>query len=259
MERALIRLFKEPKLDSPAFVEGLPGIGHVGKLAAEHLVAELKAEKVGEIYSPSFPPQVLIKTDGTVELMKNELFFWKGKKPQNDLLLLVGNSQGLTPEGQYDLADKILDVAEKFGVKRLYTLGGFATGKLVEEPKVFGAVTDPELAKEIEKYGVVIKGEEGGGIVGASGLLLGLGKIRGIQGVCLLGETSGYLVDAKSAQAVLEVLTKMLNVKINMTELENRAKETEKFISRLQEMERRALEQLPRRAPVSEEDLRYIG
>ncbi|MCS4541709.1 MAG: proteasome assembly chaperone family protein [Euryarchaeota archaeon] len=259
MEKTLIRLFKEPKLDNPMFIEGLPGIGHVGKLAAEHLVAELKAEKIGEVYSPSFPPQVLIKSDGTVELMKNEVFFWRGKKPQSDLLLLVGNTQGLTPEGQYDLADKILDLVEKFGVKKMFTLGGFATGKLVEEPRVFGAVTDTELAKELEKYGVVVKGEEGGGIVGASGLLLGLGKVRGMQGICLLGETSGYLVDARSAQAVLEVLTKMLGVKINMTELENRAKDTEKFISRLQEMERRALEQMPRRVPASEEDLRYIG
>ena len=55
---------------------------------------------------------------------------------------------------------------------------------------------------------VVFHGNEpGGGIIGVSGLLLGLGALRGIDAVCLMGTTSGYLVDPKAAQAVLAVLS----------------------------------------------------
>src|SRR4030066_241857 len=41
MENIVIRYLDHPKLDHPVFVEGLPGIGNVGKLAAEHLKDEL--------------------------------------------------------------------------------------------------------------------------------------------------------------------------------------------------------------------------
>jgi len=75
----------------------------------------------------------------------------------------------------------------------------------------------------------------------------------GIDGICLMGETSGYLVDPKSAQAVLTVLCKALNIDINMQALEDRAKEMEKIVARLREMEQTGMHEV-----ASEEDLRYI-
>ena len=35
-----------PKLNNPLFIEGLPGIGNVGKIAVDFLVEELKAKKL---------------------------------------------------------------------------------------------------------------------------------------------------------------------------------------------------------------------
>jgi proteasome assembly chaperone (PAC2) family protein len=63
IKRVDVRYLKDPKevnLRDPILIEGLPGIGHVGKLVADHLVKELKAEKVVEIYSHHFPPQVMV-------------------------------------------------------------------------------------------------------------------------------------------------------------------------------------------------------
>ena len=48
------------KLEDAILLEGLPGVGNVGKLAAMHLIDELKAKKCMEIYSSHFPPQVFI-------------------------------------------------------------------------------------------------------------------------------------------------------------------------------------------------------
>jgi proteasome assembly chaperone (PAC2) family protein len=58
---------KKPKLENPILIEGLPGIGNVGKLAVEHLIEKMNAVKFAEIYSRDFPPQVFINTDGTVK------------------------------------------------------------------------------------------------------------------------------------------------------------------------------------------------
>jgi uncharacterized protein (TIGR00162 family) len=171
-----------------------------------------------------------------------------------DLLILVGDHQSATNEGHYELTSAYLELAKENGVQRIYTLGGYGLGQLVEKPAVLGAVNNLALVKEMKGYGVVFKeNEPGGGIVGASGLLLGLGGLIGIDGICLMGETSGYLVDPKSAQAVLRVLCKALKTDINMQALEDRAKDMEKIVARLREMEQTGMHEV-----ASEEDLRYI-
>ncbi|MGB2841465.1 MAG: proteasome assembly chaperone family protein [Halobacteriota archaeon] len=251
MEEIEVHELKKVKLKKPVMIEGLPGVGNVGTLVAEHIIQELNAEKIFEMYSWHFPPQVLVNNDGTVRLCKNEMYAWKSKK--QDLLILSGDQQSVTNEGHYFIAERILDIAQQYDVSRIYTLGGYGIGQLVERQKVLGAANDAALVEEMKKYGVEFREEEpGGSIVGASGLLLGLGKLRGIPAVCLLGLTSGYLVDPKSAQAVLKVLCQALNLEIDMQALEERAEEMERVVERLKEMEQA---QIPRHR---EEELGYI-
>ena len=244
---------KKPELKNPILIEGLPGIGNVGKLAVEHLIDSINAVKFAELYSKDFPPQVFINTDGTVKLVNNEFYYWKAKKKkQRDLILLTGDYQGLSSHGQYELVEKILDIAEKFGVKEMFTLGGYGLGHEIETPKVLCATTDKNLVKTMKKHGAVFKkNEPGGGIVGASGLLLGLGMLRGIKGTCFMGETPGYLVDPNSAKAVLKILTKITNVNVSLAELEKKAKEIEYIAHQLREMENLSKEKT--------DDLKYIG
>lgn len=244
---------KIPKLKNPIFIEGLPGIGNVGKLAAEHLIDTMKAKKFAEIYSKDFPPQVFINPDGTVKLVNNEFFYWKAKKrSQRDLVILTGDYQGLSSQGQYELVESILDTIQSLGVKQMFTLGGYGLGREIKDPKVLFATTNVHLVKDMKKYGAVFKkNEPGGGIIGASGLLLGLGKLRGIIGTCFMGETPGYLVDPKSAKAVLKILTKVVNVKIDLSRLEEKAKEIEYIAQQLNEMETMVKEK--------PDDIRYIG
>jgi uncharacterized protein len=254
MKDVEVRWLEEPALKDAVLIEGLPGVGNVGKLAADHLIQEMKAKKFAEIHSKYFPPQVLVLPDGTVRLVNNEMYYHRSKvQGQPDLVILIGDYQGLTADGQYALADAILEICAKLGVRQVFTLGGYGTGKIQEKPRVLGAATGEKQVKEMKKHGVVFrKNEPGGGIVGASGLLLGLGMLRGMPGVCLMGETSGYLVDPKSAQSVLEILGKVLKVDLDFTELQTRAEQMDKLAQQLRDLERSA------EGP-NEEDLRYIG
>ena len=249
----IVVVFKEkPVLKEPILVEGLPGVGNVGKLAAEHLVDQLKAVKFAEMFSKFFPPQVLVNDAGTIRLVSNEMYYVQRPDASNDIVIMIGDYQGLTPDGQYELSDKTLKIAKDLGVRRIFTLGGYGLGKMIEKPRVLGAATDIELVEEMKNSGVTFsKGEPGSGIVGASGLLLGLGNLYGMRSVCLMGETSGYFVDPKGAQAVLEVLAKILGVKIDFTELETKAQQIDQITSKLREAE----------PPVEpkREDLGYIG
>jgi len=257
IKRVDVRYLKEPKevnLRDPILIEGLPGIGHVGKLVADHLVKELKAEKVVEIYSHHFPPQVMVLEDGTIRMPRNEVYAWKSKNKSPDLLILVGDFQSISNEGHFELVNAYIEVAKAFGVKRIYTLGGYGVGRLVEEPYVVGASNSKDLVEEMKRYGVRFEpGEPGGGIIGAAGLLLGVSKLENIEAVCLMGVTSGYMVDPKSAKAVLEVLSKILNLEVSFEALEQRAKEMEKIIAQIKEMQEIAVQQWR-----SDEDLRYF-
>jgi proteasome assembly chaperone (PAC2) family protein len=214
-ENKVIRLKDDVKLNDPILLVGLPGVGHVGKLVVEHLIEELDAEKIIEIYSPHFPPQVLVNEDSTVKLVNNEIFACKAH--DIDLLILTGDHQSASTEGHYELGDLYLDLAEELGVSRIYTLGGFPTGQLTHTDEVIGAkILDIEIdvtpleerAKEMEK-----------------------------------------------------IAAKILDIEIDVTPLEERAKEMEKIAAQLAEMEQQQQGQqqfLPDTVS-SDEDLRYIG
>ena len=236
IETTIVEL-KKVKMKDPILIEGLPGIGFVGKIAADHMVRELKAEKIAELYSPHFPHQVIMQKNGVMRMIKNRFYLIKGKK--NDLLILVGDVQAITSEAQYEVTGKMLDYMQKKGVKLTITLGGYGTGKMHEKPRIFGIVSNKDMVEKYKKYGILF-GESKGSIIGAAGLLLGMGKIRGMKGVCLMGETHGEFVDPKSAQAVLEILAKMVDLKIDLKKLEARAKESEHFAKKMEKEARAA-------------------
>ncbi len=232
METQII-ITKKPRLKKPVLVEGLPGLGLVGKLAADHLVKKLKAKHFADLYSPHFPPQVNIQPDGTIEVPHDEFYYWKNpKKKGSDIIFLVGDYQASSPFGHYEVAGYVMDFAEEMKVKTVYTLGGYGVGYLSKKPKVFAAVTNPALKRKVEKAGA--RFEKTGGIVGAAGLLIGMAMLRDIDGVCLMGETHGQIIDARAAKAVLDVLNNLLGVKVDTKELEKRANVIEKELEKRQ-------------------------
>lgn len=244
----------EPALDDPILVEGLPGVGHVGKLAAEHLLEEFDGELVARLYSTHFPPQVSID-EGRTTLASAEFHavtIETDDGDPTDLLVLTGDHQAGDGQGHYRLTDRLLDIADEYGCERAFALGGVPTGELIEEYSVLGAATTDALIEELEGVGVEFREDEpAGGIVGVSGLILGLGERRGMEAACLMGETSGYLVDPKSAQAILDVLGELLAFDVGYGSLADRAEEMEEVIAKMQEMEQ---------GPTpTDDDLRYIG
>ena len=261
-----INVLKKPKLTNPILIEGLPGVGNIGRVTVGYIIKELGAEKFADLYSEHFFPFVMLHDNYAIHLLKNEFYYVKSKKAgQRDLILLVGDCQSLSPNGHYEVSQAILDFVKQFGVKEIFTVGGLATGAVEDSPKVMGAVSDKKLLKKYSNFGIDFNaGEKVGYIVGAAGLLLGLGNEKGMGGVCLLGETTGFpiVTDPKAAESVLRVMMKMLRLKIDLGNLEERVKEMEHFIKKVEALQKKALQSIQKdeNAPVSEkEQLRYIG
>lgn len=261
MEDILIDYKDKPELEDPIFIEGLPGVGNVGKLAVEHLRDQIGSELLAEIHSIYFPPQVLVDDEGVAELVNNRLYYSKDVGENNrDLIILTGDYQGMTPQGQYKLTDKILTIAKEYGCRTIVSLGGYGQGEMVEENRVLGAATGPDMVSKMKEYGVVFSDEHpSSGIVGASGLLLGLGKkVYDLDGICLMGETSGYFVDPGAARSVLEILIDYITIEeLDFEELDDKAEEVEDLANKVMDLDMGGGSGVQQETEKS--DLRYIG
>ena len=243
-----IKILKKIASKESVLISGLPGIGYVGKLSVDYLIQQLNAELVGEVYSKYFPPYVLINKDGLVELLKNELHIHRDESGVNTVFF-SGDSQAFSPEGQYEIAEALLDWAVENGVKKVFSLAAYVTGRTFETPNVYVTATSAEALEELKKKGGAPLDQ--GIISGENGLIMGLSKKKGVEAFCLLGETRGYqtptgqyFIDAKASKAVLKLLTSTLNLKVDMEPLEKQAKEMDDAIAKMAEVERRIKEEM---------------
>ncbi len=241
MKETYIREFMQIEARNPILIEGLPGLGLVGKIAIRYLIKQLKAQKFAYLYSPHFPYFVLVNKKGSVRLLRGAFYFWKNPKGLNDVILFTGDSQSQTIEGQYEIADRMLDFASKLGVQTITTIGGYRA-EIQTKPKVFTAATSPETLSKVVASGAVVSGS-GSPIVGTAGLILGLARFKKIEALCLLGETRGYLPDPLAARSVLEVLKNTFGFDIDLSGMDEEIAKAETMVTRLQKIEeKRALQ-----------------
>lgn len=225
---------KKVKLNKPVLIEGLPGIGNVGKIAVDFLIDELKADKLCDVFSNTMPNSVFVNEDNLVELPLIEVFYKKTKNG-NDLLLLSGDVQPLSEESSYDFSEKMLELVQSHNGKEIVTLGGIGLPSAPKKPRVFCTGNSKKMISEFKKktkihdklYGIV------GPIVGVSGLLVGLADKKNIKGVALLAETYGHpmYLGMKGAKEMLKVLKSKFNFKINLKKFEENMGQIESEIS----------------------------
>jgi len=187
-------------------VQGLPGFGNVGKIAAQLLIKFCGAKPFVEMYSPSFPDYVSINSKGICHLPRYE--FYAAPMEKNDFVVMTGDTQPSFDDvvAHYTICGEVMDFIKKQGCNFIVTIGGMPITE--EKAQVYVAATSPRLAQEFMDKGAVIYSK--GRIVGATGLMLGLAKENKMEGVCLLGSTSGFTADRGAGFSVFKFLMKAL-------------------------------------------------
>jgi hypothetical protein len=206
VDQSYFREVSKPVLKSPIFVQGLPGFGNVGKIAAHLVIKFCGAKPFMDLYSPSFPDYVSISSKGVCNLPRYE--FYAAPMEKNDFIVMTGDTQPSFDDvsGHYAICDEILDAVQKYACSMIITIGGMPMTE--EKAQVYVAATSPRLAQEFMDKGAVIYSK--GRIVGATGLMLGLAKERGLEGLCLLGATTGFRSDRGAGFSVFKFLMKAL-------------------------------------------------
>jgi uncharacterized protein (TIGR00162 family) len=256
MKETVIKELTKVEPKNPILIEGLPGLGLVGKIATRYLIRQLKAQKLAYLYSPHFPYFVLVSKKGSVRLLRGTFYFWKNEKGESDLILFTGDSQAQTIEGQYEISNSILDFAQKHGVKLIITIGGYRVE--TDNPRVVAAATSQSLLDRALQANAVIS-PMGSPIVGTAGLILGLAPFRRIEALCLLGETRGYLPDPKAAKSVLEVLLKILGINVDLAGLDAEIAKAESMVARLRKIEEKRMLQAEEMRREEDKKITYIS
>ncbi len=227
MAKTLIKFHRKPKLKSPYLVIGWPDAGQVGVKVVSYLKDKLGAREFGEIELSDFSlmPHSMIR-DGVMEALefpRSEFSYWKGKGRANDIVLFRSAQPVFN---QYGLANLVLDAAEKLGVCRIYGVGGlYAKVPHTIKARVLSVINKQELKEYVRHYGVESTMDYHGP-TSMNGLVMGLAKGRGLEGIALWGQVPGYIAEMPNpmvAQSVLEVLTKVLNLEIDRAEIEAEA------------------------------------
>lgn len=216
MEKPFFREIFHPNLDHPLFVQGLPGFGNVGRIAAHLLINFYNAKLFAEFYSPSFPDYVKVDSKGICTLPKYEFYFAPIEK--SSIVIMTGETQPSFDDVQahYQVCAMITDFIKKLGCDFLVTMGGVPFTE--ERDNVYVAATSPRLANDFKEKGAVIYGK--GKIVGGTGLTLALAKEINVEGVCLLGSTSGFKADRGAGYQVFKLLMKVLGKEIKESKKE---------------------------------------
>ena len=200
-----------------------PGIGNVAMIVATF-------KELGEIVPTNFfDPIGVVVRDNVVEapqFPQSKFYYWKNKGGGSDIILFIGDDQPATKG--YELANCVLEMGLRFKVKRVYTCAAALTRiHHTEQPKAWGVATSQQVADDLKIHDLVQRGNLQ--IAGLNGLLLGVAKERDIEGVCLLGEVPMYatrIQNPMAALAIVNVMTKILGIEVDIAELAQLASET---------------------------------
>ncbi len=248
------KIYKQPILKNPVLLCGWPGIGNIGITAIETLKKTIEAEELGEIEPWDFfyPHKVVIQNGllRDFEFPKNKFYFKKLDK--FDLIFFIADEQPAnvkrgyaSGKKAYEIADLVLDIGLKFGCQRVYTSGA-AVAQIhhTAKPRVWAVPNSVELIDELRNYrNTVFMSEIEGGrgqgtISGLNGLMLGIAQKRGLEAVCLMGEIPYYLQSIplpypRASRSVLEVLTRILDIRMDFTLFDKYVEKIERSIEEL--------------------------
>ncbi len=232
-------IFRENKpelLRGRTVVIGFPGMAFIGKMTAEVLVEKLKLERIVVMY-PIDAPGVVPVSDG---LLKPPAINLYGSE-ESSIVVLTSDFQPRSDEGMNRIAHELLEYLAAREASAVLAAAAFVKPAVSRDRVVYVASSSKRELEKFESLGCI---RMDGGISGLNGLVPGLAPAYGMNGSVLLGETSELfvasgIVDYRAVACVLRVISKAFNLNIDLTDIMEKAEETEKKIREAIEAETR--------------------
>ena len=236
---------EKPTLNKPYLIigfEGWPNAAEVSSFALQHLIDSLEAKKFASIPTENFyqisslRPMAVIKEGRLIELKSPGNHFYYVKNPlSNDLILFYG----VEPHLRWNIfADLILDLAERFHVMQIFTIGGtYDYIPHTYPPMVSALFNHEELREKVIQAGLGLT--EYSGPISIHTFILEAAKKRDLKAVSLWGHAPQYLQtkNVKVACSVLKRLIDLTQIEVDLSELENASEYFEQQVNHLVEQD----------------------
>jgi uncharacterized protein len=190
-----ITVHQELDLDSPTLVEGLPGVGLVGKIATDHLVDELDMDHYASVTCDGLP-KLGVYQPGEREIQPPVRIY---ADAANDLLALQSDVP-VSPQAAPTFADCVVGWLDAEAVTPIF-LSGYGTEERATPPPVFGVATGGAGGR-LDDLDVATP-EEHGAISGPTGALVAAAAERDLPGLGLVAESNPQFPDPEAARALV--------------------------------------------------------
>ena len=205
---------EEPNIKKPIIIAAMQDMGNVGSIVINFINKSLKS-KPFRTAKVSFPTYV-VDNGGHIDLPNES---WEYKYTDDLIIFGGGNGQPQDNNELNLLCKDVMNVAEKYSAKFIYTLGGFHTNRVLKNiPKTYVTTTSLELRKQMEKLELDMTPQKSL-ITGFNGLILGFAKKYGIQGIGMYGELNQPDVPQyRAAISIIKTIEKLTYRKLGNTE-----------------------------------------
>ncbi|GAD51792.1 hypothetical conserved protein [Halarchaeum acidiphilum MH1-52-1] len=195
---ACVRERVEFDLDDPVLVEGLPGVGLVGKIATDHLVDQFDMTYVGSVDCEGLPEVAVYDEDDYTARPPVRIY----ADEERDLLALQADIP-VNRVAAAEFAECVTDWVTDVGATPLY-LSGFPTQEddPSHVPEVFGVATGSG-AEILTEHGIDTPPEQGV-VGGPTGALVNRADTGDLDGVCVVVESDPQFPDPAASKQLLD-------------------------------------------------------
>lgn len=193
------------------FITGFQGFGLVGYLATRHIARELRLEKVGFVRTRFMPEVTLYDRDLGLQY---PFEVYAGKAGSSNVVVVVHNSTPVERE-RTSYAEFLATFAKQLEVREVVLVGGLSQ-ELREDP------SEQYRWIPINDTSIVLKDAkilEDRHIIGPLALTMMFMHAYRLRGVIILPFAEPYRPDPKASAVAVEVISRILDVKISIQKL----------------------------------------
>ena len=221
-----VKIILDQKVDlkNHVLLEGFPGIGLVGTIAAGYLVEKRKMIPVGHVYSDDFPPMTSIHEGKPY--FPARLY----KDPKADFCVLL--AEFVMPSHLvYQISNEIFEFAKAQKIKQIVSLAGMTGVKQEDARQIYGIASNDEMHKYLTLKKIKMINE--GVTTGISGVLLALCSVENFPAISLLSESNPAEPDPRASAEIVKSLDAIIGLKVDTKDLLGEAAKIEQNMGKL--------------------------
>ena len=191
---------------------GFPSNGLVGTFSVSYLVHYLEMKQIGEIEHPDLPPTLFVENG---EILSPIRIYRK------DNIFVIISDLPFDPYRAYEFSESVLQYCKTNDIKKIIIVSGMETiNQDPKSPKIYGLVTHQSLEEVL--YTNQVSKFLAGSIFGTDAAIISIFRKSKIPALILYAECHPFFPDPEASVLAIITLAKILNVKVDTTDIQKK-------------------------------------